>query len=78
MLNHDTQIAQSVFKLYIKADDPINALKFAQYMPDQQKTGSVLKKLIGDEALLKAKPANSQVKQQITNGFKQLGIDTLK
>jgi len=78
MLNHDTQTAQSVFKLYLKANDPGNALPFAQYMPNQQQAETWERQLINNKAILKIKPDNTQAKQQIAEGYKELGIDTLK
>jgi tetratricopeptide (TPR) repeat protein len=78
MLNHDTQTAQSVFKLYLKAGDPVSALAFAQYMPNQQPAAAIVNQLIEDDNRLKTKPGDTKIQQQISAGYKQLGIDTLK
>jgi len=76
MLNNNPQVAQMVFQLYLKADDPLNALKFLQYSTQQQQAqGKVaLIEIIKDEEQLKL-GGDIGAKQRITTNYKLLGVD---
>jgi tetratricopeptide (TPR) repeat protein len=78
MLNNNPQIAQTVYQLYLKADDPVNALKFVQYSPQQDRAKTALTQIIKDKISLKAEPNNITLKQLIVTNYKVLGVDTVK
>lgn len=76
MLNGDQQLVRAVFQLYLKADDPGQALKFIPYNSSQQQeqTRIIVTQIISDELLLKSMPGNTQLIQRIGGNYKQLGI----
>ena len=75
-INHDPQLMQAAFKLYLQADEPLFALKLMDYLPAQQQSqGKVLTNIASDEALLKKEPGNLQAKQRIAANYAMLGIN---
>jgi len=79
MLSNNPQVAQAVFQLYLKANDPARAMVYLQYTPPQQQpqTKATLTQIINDGALLKSTPQNAQIKQRILTNYKTLGVDTV-
>jgi len=78
MLTNNPAIGQTIFRLYLKAGDPIRALPYIpyNYAQSQAQTESILNQLINEDAFLKTAPNNAPARQRITANYKQLGIDT--
>jgi len=79
MLNNDPQVAQSVYQLYLRADEPANALNFVQYSnpQNQSQNKTLLTQVLNDETSLKTNANNTVLKQQIAADYKGLGVDSV-
>jgi tetratricopeptide (TPR) repeat protein len=78
MLNRDTTLPQNIFKLYLEADDPVNALKYVGSSASPKEFTPVLTEIINDETRLKTTPGNTTLTRQIAADYHQLGLDNVK
>jgi tetratricopeptide (TPR) repeat protein len=78
MLNNDATLPQIIFKLYLEADDPANALKYVANSASPKALTAVLNEIINDESQLKTNPGNKTLTQQIAADYNKLGLDKVK
>jgi lysophospholipase L1-like esterase len=77
MLNSDANLPQNIFKLYLEADDPVNALKYVSNSASPKAFTAVLAEIINDETQLKTNPGNKTLTQQIAADYNKLGLDNV-
>jgi tetratricopeptide (TPR) repeat protein len=76
-MNHDSELAEAVFKAYLEADEPARAMLFVKYTPiqNQKPTRAMLFKIINNERQLKSKPRDKVLLKQIANDYKSFNIN---